>query len=96
MSGLLKRLRAIFAEENVKEVEESDGVDIGHPWGLRGAGEEGIGVTTRDELRVAMPGMIWDNGRLERTVVLSMLRSLRCLETVKKVRHWAVAGDGAE
>jgi hypothetical protein len=57
----LKRLRAIFAEENGKEVEESAGVDIGHLWGLRGLGEGESGVTIRDELRVAMPGMIWDN-----------------------------------
>jgi hypothetical protein len=45
---------------------------------LRGLDEEGSGVTTRDELRVAIAVMIWDNDHLERTVVLLMLKRLQC------------------
>jgi len=58
----LKKLRAILAEENVKDAEDGDGRDVGRLWDTRGLGEEGSGVTTRYELQVAIPGVIWDNG----------------------------------
>ena len=70
----LRQLSVMFPLKKVGDLEDGARGDIGRLLDLRGLGEEGSGITTRDELRVAIAVMIWDNDRLRRAVVLKMLR----------------------